>query len=334
VRVSLKTNDVQRANRKLIEMEANPSAARPRKSIADAVGAFLERHANTAAETQRKYRCVLGRIRDGLAKVGVDYADQISVDALGAYAAAHEKQNWTWLKELELLKQFIGFCARREWCKVLDLDELKRPRLEEANQVVPYTVDQVVNILAACDRLGRTNYERSRARAMVLLMRHAGLRVSDVVTLSREHVTGNRLVKRAVKNRKWINVELPSAVVEALDRLPQPKAAPQDCRLYFASGQASVRSLVKGAQRTMAVVFERAAVPDGHCHRFRHTLATELKGKGATDEEIAGILADSPATIRRHYAKWSPEFQIRQDEVLRRIHGTYLAQAEEQLKSC
>ena len=109
---------------------------------------------------------------------------------------------------------------------------------------------------------------RLRARAMVLLMRHAGLRVSDVVTLSRDHVEG------------------------------RPKAAPEDCSWYFASGEASVRSLVKCAQGTMAVVFERAGVPDGHCHRFRHTLATELKGQGATDEEIAGILAalnDPPA---------------------------------------
>ena len=45
---------------------------------------------------------------------------------------------------------------------------------------------------------------------------------------------------------------------------------------------------------------------------FRHTLASELLGKGATVEEAAGILADSPARIRRHYAKWTPELQARQ----------------------
>lgn len=336
IRDSLHTRDLARAGQHLQDLIARLGASGgtvERKSLTDAVTAFLARHANTADETRRKYKCVLGRIRVGLAAAGVDFAHQISVEALGAYATAHEKQNWTWLKELELLKQFVGFCARREWCKNIDLDELKRPRLEEANHVVPYSVEQVVSIIAACDKLGRTSYERLRARAMVLLMRHAGLRVSDVVTLSRDHVTGGHLVKRAVKNRKWIRVELPTHVVEALDRLPKPKAAPEDCRLYFASGQASVRTLVKCAQRTMAVVFERAGVADGHCHRFRHTLASELKGQGATDEEIAGILADSPSTIRRHYAKWSPEYQIRQDALLR-IHGTKLAQAEERLKSC
>ena len=45
-------------------------------------------------------------------------------------------------------------------------------------------------------------------------------------------------------------------------------------------------------------------------------------------EEAASILADSPAKIRRHYAKWTPEFQARQDRVTRMVHGTKLANVE------
>jgi len=137
-----------------------------------------------------------------------------------------------------------------------------------------------------------------------------------------------------VKNRKWIRAKLPPVVLESLARLPRPKAAPADCELYFASGTSSVRSLVNGAQRTMAAVFKLAAVPGAHCHRFRHTLATEILGKGGTVEEVANILADSPATIHRHYAKWSDERQARQDNLLDRVHGTNLAHAKEQAKSC
>jgi integrase len=61
-------------------------------------------------------------------------------------------------------------------------------------------------------------------------------------------------------------------------------------------------------------------VEGAHPPRFRHTLASELLGKGATVEEVAGILADSPATIRRHYAKWTPELQARHDRVIRLIY--------------
>ncbi len=129
-------------------------------------------------------------------------------------------------------------------------------------------------------------------------------------------------------------MKLPPYAIVALERLPRPKAAPAECELYFASGTSSVRSLVKGAQRTMAAVFKLAAVPGAHCHRFRHTLATETLGKGGTIEDVASILADSPANIHRHYAKWSDERQARQDELLDRVHGTNPAQAEGTSKSC
>jgi integrase len=70
---------------------------------------------------------------------------------------------------------------------------LKRPKLLEANEVVPYSPDEIIRIISACDFSGRLSYERLRARAMVLLMRFAGLRISDVVALSRDHVNGDRL---------------------------------------------------------------------------------------------------------------------------------------------
>jgi integrase len=162
-------------------------------------------------------------------------------------------------------------------------------------------------------------------------MRFAGLRISDVVTLSRDHIKGTRLEKRAVKNHRFLRVELPEAVLNALDVLPRPKAAAQDCRLFFSSSNASLRSLVKGAARTMAAVFKLSGVERAHCHRFRHTLASELLGKGGTLEVVAAILGDSPATIRRYYAKWTPEYQSRQDALIRQIHDTNLAQAEGQV---
>jgi integrase len=166
--------------------------------------------------------------------------------------------------------------------------------MQEANNVVPYTRNEIVKIIAACDQIGRSSYERRRARAMTLLFRHAGLRISDVVTLSREHISGNRLEKRAVKNNKWIRVELPSAVLEALDLLPPPKAAARGNKRYFYSDTTCLRSLVKGAWRTMDAVFKLSGVEGAHPHRFRHTLASELLGKGGSLEKITGILGDNP----------------------------------------
>ena len=334
VRTSLKTRDFQRAARRLAEMLDDEAVGRSRKTLADAVEAFHAQHAEHAAETQRKYKRVLSFLAEYCASAQLRNVDQITVETMDGYALWRNKINWTWIKEIEILRQFFAFCVDREWTRKNPARALKRPRLLEANDVVPFTSDEIVEIIAACDGIGRAKYERLRARAMVLLMRYAGLRVSDVVTLSRDHVKGRHLEKRAVKNRRMIRVELHPDVLKALDVLPHPKAAARDSRLFFSSGNASLRSLVKGAQRTLAAVFDRAKIVSGHPHRFRHTLASEILGKGGTVEDAASILADSPATIRRHYAKWTPEYQARQDRVTRMVHGTNLAQAEEQVSKC
>jgi site-specific recombinase XerD len=308
--------------------------SRPRKLLSEAIDGFHSQHAEQAAETKRKYRRLLGYLSEYCTQVSLRYVDQIGVEAMDGYSVWRNKTNWTWIKEIEVLRQFFAFCIDREWTSKNPAKALKRPRLLEANDVVPFTSEEIVRIIAACDQIGRATYERLRARAMVLLMRYAGLRVSDVVTLSRDHIRGRHLEKRAIKNRRLIRVELHPDVLRALEVLPPPKAGAQNGTLYFSAGNASVRSLVKGAQRTLAVVFRRAQVGKGHPHRFRHTLASEILAKGGTIEEVAGILADSSATIRRHYAKWTPEFQARQDRVIRLVHGTNLAQTEEQVSKC
>ena len=73
------------------------------------------------------------------------------------------------------------------------------------------------------------------------------------------------------------------------------------------------------------------AVPGGAAV---YTLASELLGKSGTFEEVAGILADGNATISRHYAKWTKEYQARQDRVIELIQGTNLTQAEEEVSKC
>lgn len=154
------------------------------------------------------------------------------------------------------------------------------------------------------------------------------------MTLAREHIQGKHLVKRAVKNRRVIRVELPPVVLDALAVLPQPIAAAADNQRFFSNDETGLRSLVKGAWRTLHAVFERSGVKGGHPHRFRHTLASELLGKGGEIGEVAAILGDTAATITRYYAKWTPEYQDRKDVLIRKIHGTHLAHVEEQAPKC
>jgi site-specific recombinase XerD len=332
MRLSLKTRDLQRAARKLTEMEDRLSG-KPRKPVLDAVKAFEAQHEQNADETKRRYKRVLRYFTDFCAKNDLIYFDQIDVEILDLYAIPRSKMR-SWVKEVELLRQLFEFCRDREWTAKNPARSLKIPRMLEANDVVPYTHQEIVKIIAACDEIGRSSYERRRARAMVLVMRYAGLRISDVVTLERNHIRGRYLAKRAIKNRRVIQVEVPQAVLDALDVLPLPLAAAQSNRRFFYSDATGLRTLVKAAWRTLDAVFKRSGVAGAHPHRFRHTLASELLGKGGSLEKVAGILGDSSATIRRYYAKWTPEYQGLQDDLIRKIHGTELAQAPEAAAKC
>ena len=205
VRKSLKTRDLQRAARRMSEMQ-DEALGRPRKTLRDAIEAFQAQHAEHAPETKRKYKRVLSYVAEYCEHEALRYVDQINVESMDSYALWRNKTNWTWIKEIEILRQFFAFCVEREWTRRNPAKALKRPRLLEANDVEPFTSEEIVRTIAACDQIGRSSYERLRARAMVLLMRYAGLRISDVVTLSRDHIKGSRLEKRAIKNRRMIRV--------------------------------------------------------------------------------------------------------------------------------
>ena len=78
-------------------------------------------------------------------------------------------------------------------------------------------------------------------------------------------------------------------------------------------------------------MFKASGVSDAHAHRFRHTLATELLGRGASFEEVADILGNSPEIVRKHYAKWSPARQARIDELMERTHFGVVPNLKEKL---
>ena len=49
-------------------------------------------------------------------------------------------------------------------------------------------------------------------------------------------------------------------------------------------------------------------------------LATDLLARGATFEDVADILGNSPGVVRKHYAKWSQARQNRIDNLMQDYH--------------
>lgn len=242
---------------------------------------------------------------------------ELTVEHLDAYRASRPLARTTAQKELETLRQFFNYCRDRDWMKENLAKKIRSARNIKPADVLPYTPDEVARIVSACDFFGRGEYERLRARAMVLLLNNTALRVSDVATLERDRVRDGRILVRTQKTGEPVHLAIWPETQAALDALPLPRGTQGEARYFFWNGITSRRAVVGIAERTLATVFKACGVSRAHAHRFRHTLATRLLGIGATEQDVADVLGNSPAIVRKHYAKWSSARQHRIDHLMR-----------------
>jgi integrase len=105
----------------------------------------------------------------------------------------------------------------------------------------------------------------------------------------------------------------------ALDAVPPPRGN-IDSRYFFWSGISKPNTLKARIHEILSLVFKESGVQGAHAHRFRHTLATELLGRGASFEEVADILGNSPEIVWKHYGKWSAGRQSHIDELMERVY--------------
>ena len=69
-------------------------------------------------------------------------------------------------------------------------------------------------------------------------------------------------------------------------------------------------------RRRIKIICKQAGVFPDHPHRFRHTAAKELLLKGASIEDVAAVLGNSPAIVAKHYSQWDQSRQKRLDEIV------------------
>ena len=312
-----------RARRRMAEIEAELTGGKVRKSVPDATEAFVASR-TMERSTEKKYRRTMNRVKAFAAEHGLAFVDHILLEHLDEYRLTRKVNALSWSKELQLLRTFFGFCMKRKWCDENPAKDMDMPSDPKPKPREPYTSEEVTRIIAACQTFGKGAYERLRAHAMILLMRRYGLRVSDVATLRRDRLRGDRIFLHAMKNGAALWLPLWDDVKRALEILPVPQGAPADCKYFFWTGLGDRDGTIKTVDRTLQAVFRKSGVKNATSHRFRHTLATEVLVNGGSIEDAANILGDSPEIIRKHYAKWSGDYQRRTLDLLTRIHGAPL----------
>jgi integrase len=158
---------------------------------------------------------------------------------------------------------------------------------------------------------------------MILTLRYTALRIGDVSMLARDRISRDgdrwRIFLRTEKSGQAVFLPVPLDLKLALDAVPPPLGN-IDSRFFFWNGIGKPKTHKAHIGRCLRTVFKKSGVQGAHPHRFRHTVATELLGRGASFEEVADILGNSPDIVRRHYGKWSAARQSRIDDLMEQVY--------------
>jgi integrase/recombinase XerD len=153
-----------------------------------------------------------------------------------------------------------------------------------------------------------------RLRALILLLRDTGLRISDAVGCSVDRLAGGKLRLYTQKTGTHVHCPLPAFVVDELDAIPRMSA-----RYWFWSGNGKLQTAVADWQGRLKDLFDDANVQDGHAHRFRDTFATELLLAAVAIERVSIFLGHQSVRItEKHCRPWVRERQEQAEADVRR----------------
>jgi|WetSurMetagenome_2_1015567.scaffolds.fasta_scaffold28491_3 site-specific recombinase XerD len=164
---------------------------------------------------------------------------------------------------------------------------------------------QVQQVLAHCDR--RTTQGR-RDYAILLLLARLGLRACEIVSLTLDDIhwqTGEITIKG--KGKRAAQLPLPPDVGKAIaDYLKKDRPACSTRRVFMCM-KAPRRGFAnsQGISTIVARALKRAGIDSPHrgAHLFRHSLATQMLGQGASLADIALLLRHRSLDTTAIYAK-------------------------------
>ena len=248
---------------------------------------------------------------------GLRFVKQFDVDSIREFRSTCKNDSpITAVKRLERVRSFFRFCQDSEWITTNPASGVKPPKVT-APPTLPFDRKEFDNILEACDKFsvsGRYKEQnRTRVKALVLVMRHSGLRIGDAVLLKRERIQNGRLFLRTQKTGTPVYLPLPPEVLSALKELEHVHP-----EYFFWNGSGTTKSALSVWDRTLRRLFEIAEIKKGHSHRFRDTFATTLLESGVPIEDVAILLGHQDVRItQKHYSPWVRSRQLRLEEHVR-----------------
>jgi len=323
IRKSLGLRDWEKAQSLIREWEASGEAREDSApvfvTLSDACEQFTAdaKARGLRQSTLRKYDLLFRQLKDFAAEFGLRFLREFDVEKVRKFRGTWKTHNLASLKKLEYLRAFFRFCVESSWILENPAKKIKSPNITD-RPTMPFSQDEMIRIYAACDEYkdchDRTGQIHARRlKALVLLLRHSGLRIRDAVTLSRDRIANGKLFLYTAKSGTPVYLPLPPFVLDALE------AVARGAEFFFWTGKSKPESAASNWRRSLREVFELAGIQDGHPHRFRDTFAVELLLQGVPMERVSVLLGHSSLRVtERHYSPWVRARQKQLEEDVRR----------------
>jgi integrase/recombinase XerD len=271
---------------------------------------------NLSSETLRKYK----RLKGSLTTRWPVSLRSVSVDDVRKLRESWTHSPGTQAKMLELLRAFFSFCEASGWVEKNPAKGVKAPQARQV-PTLPYSEAEWRDILTALDVYASIHVQspariQRQLKALVLLMRFSGLRISDAVGLERSRIdsSGNLFIYQA-KTGQPVSVPLPKVVLDALADVQE------EGRFFFWNREGTLKTVTTDWSSKMRKVFLIAGLPSGHSHRLRDTFSVSLLSKGVPLQTVSILLGHkSVKTTERHYA---PFVKASQDALEAAVKATW-----------
>jgi integrase/recombinase XerD len=315
VRKSLDTRNLERAAT-LIRGIEDGSLDLHSVKMKEACHGFIEdcKARNMSEGMVRKYKNVCKELEEVFVS-----PRRVLVEDLRKLRGKWELAPITKQKRLEMVRRFFGFCVDSGWIRGNPAKGVKSSVADYA-PTMPYSKEEIERILWAADTVREIHPKmpagiEKKLRALILLMLHSGVRISDAVLLHKDRIKNGKLFLRQAKTKHPVWVPLPKIVLLAL------KACDEGDSHYFYNGAGKAKTAITEWQARLKNIYTIAGiVEDGYkSHRLRDTFATSLLEKGVNIETVSMLLGhQSIAITQKHYNPWIQSRQAALEDAVKR----------------
>lgn len=311
IRKSLKTRDWQKAQDTVRRWESEIETFSKRMTITEAGQEFIaDAEARKLKErTIYKFGLLFSRFEAFAKADSIRFLEQLDVSTLRRFRGSWKDGDLSALKNLERMRSFFRFAHESGWINRNPVLVIKNPKVT-MRPTLPYSGDEMLRLLRAAtayiDQIQSQGRENAmRLRALILLLRYSGLRIGDAVGCHVDRLIAGKLRLYTQKTGTHVFCPLPEFVVQALGAVPKMSAD-----YWFWNGTSKLKTAVTSWQERIVKLSRKAKVPDGHAHRFRDTLATQLLLEGVPLERVSILLGHQSIKVtERHYSPWIRERQ-------------------------